>query len=157
MVARVEVSGLKELQAELRKIDSKLPRELTKAHRKVALAVVDEGQEEMSGLPTPKSDEAARGIKARASQKGAAVAMLGSNPFVRAAEFGTLVHHVFGNPVLASRMKRPVFRPWLGSGQDAGYALFPALRSFLASPRLEQTYFDALDDVFRAAFPEGDF
>lgn len=133
-----------------------MPRELTKAHRKVALAVVDEGKEEMSGLPTPKSDEAAHGIVARGSQKGAAVAMLGSNPFVRAAEFGTLIHHVFGNPVLASSMRRPVFRPWLGSGQDAGYALFPALRAFLASPKFEQTYYDALDDVYRVAFPEGD-
>lgn len=155
MTSRVEVVGLKELQAALKAVGPKMPRELTKAHKKVAAAVTVEGQQEMRGLPTPKSDEAAQGIRARATQRGAAVAMLGDNPFVRAAEFGTLIHHVFGNPVLATSMKRPVFRPWLGDGIEAGYALFPALRSFLASSRFEDTYFDALDEVYRVAFPEG--
>lgn len=157
MVARVEVSGLKELQAALKAVGPKMPRELTKAHKKVAAAFVLEGREEMSSLPTPKADEAARGIRARAAQRSASVAMMGDNPFIRAVEFGTLVHHVFGNPVLATSMKRPVFRPWLGSGQDAGYALFPALRAFLANPDFEQAYLDALDDVYKTAFPEGDF
>lgn len=151
MTTRVEVSGLAELRSALKAIDSKLPRELTKAHRKVALAVVDDAQEEMAGLSTPKADEAAQGIRPRASQKGAAVALLGANPFIRSTEFGTLMHHVFGREMPVAMMKRPVF----GSPTTEGYAFYPTLRTFLASPRFEDTYYDALDQVYAAAFPKG--
>ena len=150
----IEVKGLAELQAELKKVDAKLPRELTKAHKRVAMTVMAEAQSTMSALNVPKADEAATGMKPAGGQKWAGIKLAAENPYVRAVEFGTSWHRVFGRWVEASKMKRRVYQPWGGNGEDAGYALYPTLRQFLRTPRFEETYHGALDDVYAKAFPE---
>lgn len=152
---RVTVTGLRELQAELRRAGAALPRELTKGHREAGQVILDPAQEAMAAQPVPKAEEAAAGLRIRAQQKSIAIALLGANPFVRANEFGTLVHHVFGRPVLARTMRRPVFRPWLGNDEGAGYALYPTIREKLPSAEFAAAYYAALDRVYSRAFPEG--
>jgi hypothetical protein len=153
MVAQITVSGLRELQRELRAVDRKLPRELTKAHRDAAQIVLDPAQRGMASQPIPHADEAAAGLKIRAAQRSISIALLASNPVVRAAEFGTIVHSVFGRKVLAASMKRRVFRPWRGNDDDAGYALYPTIRRVVPTPQFQDAYLEALDRVYAAAFP----
>lgn len=150
---RMTVSGLRELQAELKKVDVKLPRELTKAHRDAAQMILDPAEREMASQPIPRADQAAAGLRVRAAQRSIAIALLASNPIVRAGEFGTNVHTVFGRRVLAASMKRRVFRPWLGSGDEAGYALYPTIRRVVPTPQFQDAYLEALDRVYAAAFP----
>lgn len=154
-VPRATVTGLRELQTELKRAGGGLARELTKGHKEAAQVILEPAQEAMSGLPIPKADEAATGLRVRAQQKSIGIALLGANPFVRAAEFGTLVHHIFGHRVNARTMRRPVFLPWKGSGGDGGYALYPTLREKVPSPEFASAYYAALDRVYSRAFPEG--
>lgn len=152
---RATVTGLRELQAELKAAGGKLPRELTKGHKEAGQVILEPAQEAMASSPVPKADEAAAGMRVRAQQRSIAIALLGANPFVRAHEFGTLVHHVFGRPVLARTMRRPVFLPWLGNDEGAGYALYPTIREKLPSAEFAAAYYAALDRVYARAFPEG--
>jgi hypothetical protein len=151
----VRVEGLKELQAALRRADPKLPRELTKAHKEVSRTVVEEARKEMGSQPVPKAAEAAAGLVPRAGQKWAGVALAGDNPYVRAVEFGALTHVVYGRRVLASQMKRRVYRPWKGNQEDAGYALYPTIRRLVESEKFFDPYLDALNQTYREAFPSG--
>lgn len=153
MVAQISVSGLRELQAELRKVDSKLPGELTKAHRSAAQMILDPAQSLMASQPVPQAASAAEGLRIRAAQRSISIALLGSNPTVRATEFGTVTHTVFGREVLASSMKRRVFRPWRGNDENAGYALWPTIRRVIPTPQFQDAYLEALDRVYAAAFP----
>lgn len=155
MVAQVTVQGLRELQAELRTADKKLPRELTKAHRDAAQLILEPAKDEMADQPVPKADEAAEGLRIRAAQRSIAIALLATNPTIRATEFGTVVHSVFGRQVLASSMKRRVFRPWRGNDDDAGYALFPTIRRVVPSAQFQDAYVQAIDQVYAKAFPKG--
>lgn len=154
MLDQAHVEGLEELRAQLRSIDPKLTREITKAHAKVGKLVEAEARQEMSGLPIGKAEEAAQGIRARANQTSVSLALLGANLFVRGAEFGAIIHKVFGRSVLAASMRRRVYQPWAGNADDAGYALFPTLRTFTASPRFEDVYLDAITDAAAKAFPD---
>ena len=151
---KVKVEGLRELQAELKASDPKLARELTKAHRQVAMTVLVMAREELASQPVPKADEAAAGMVVAAGQRSASIVHKGDNPFVRAVEFGTSWHKVFGRWVEASKMKRRVYRPWAGNGDEAGYALYPVLRQFLPSAKFEDIYHDAIDQAYARAFPE---
>lgn len=155
MTPTITVTGLRELQTALRQVDKTLPRELAAAHRHVAELILTPAQQRMSSLPVPKAAAAAAGLRARGGQRSAAIAMLGSNRWVRAVEFGTITHHVFGRERLATSMRRRVFAPWAGNQADAGYALFPTIRDVLPTPTFAQAYLDALDRVYVRAYPKG--
>lgn len=157
MVAQLSVSGLRELQSELRAVDRKLPGELTKAHRQAAQMILGPAKAEMAAQPVPKAAQAAEGLRIRAAQRSIGIALLASNPTVRATEFGTITHTVFGREVLAVSMKRRVFRPWRGNDEDAGYALWPTIRRVIPTPQFLDAYYDALDRVYAQAFPNGSF
>jgi hypothetical protein len=154
MTARVEVSGLRELQSELKAANPKLARELTKAHKQVAMNVLAKAQDEMRSQPVGKAAEAAEGLSVSAGQKWAGVKLEGGNPFVRAVEFGASFHRVFGRWVRASSMRRRVYQPWKGNSEDAGYALYPTLRRVLPSPEFAEEYGEAIRKVYAKAFPE---
>lgn len=155
MVAKVSISGLRELQTALKQVDNKLGRELTKAHKDAGQVILEPAKEAMSSSPVPKAAAAAEGLRIRAQQRSIGIALLGANPFVRAHEFGAEVHQVFGRPVLARNMRRRVFLPWLGNDEDAGYALYPTIRQKLPTAEFAEAYYNAMDRVYRTAFPEG--
>lgn len=150
----IEVDGLDELAKELRRIDPRLSKELTKAHKEISVRVTAKAAARVGGLGV-QSSAAAGGVRARAGQKYGAVALLGSNRFVRAVTMGTKVHWVFGRPVPAEGMARRVFRPWVGTGwtpEEGLYGVSPAIKAAL--PGVVETYADRIMEALKPAFPD---
>lgn len=138
MAPRVKVEGIKELQAALRELDKALPRELRKANLSVAREVTDQAKERASSVKG--GARLVRGLFAVAQQRSAGVQIRdGGNT---AGAFG----YEFG----AKKWRQ--FQPWLGSGEYAGYAMWPAIRD--AEPELPERYAEALDPLLRRAFPK---
>ena len=91
------------------------------------------------------------GITARATAKSASIALLGSNPTIRANVFGTLSHKVFGRHVLG----RGPWRAWIGNTwtPEQLYGIGPALTTVADGFALDE-YADALMDALKEAFPD---
>lgn len=160
MDARVRIVGLDEVRRELRRISPVLSKKLQVAHKAISTDIAEKSKSRMAGLPGPRSSKAAQGIRPRGGQRSAQIALLGSNEFVRAFEFGTRRHWLFGRPVAASSMSRRVFPPWKGNQWDAGdgpargvgYAVQPTIRENVE--KIAETYTDRIEDAFAGAFPE---
>lgn len=75
--------------------------------------------------------------------------MLGSNPFIRAVEFGTHVHNVFGHRFPASKMERRVFRVH----RNEGYAVRPTIDAARQKGFFENAYLDALMEAAQHGWP----
>jgi hypothetical protein len=157
METQMRVEGLKELQAALRKADKAIPKQLQKAHKSISVEVADKAQSRMRGLPGVPSRvaaKAAKGIRARAGQRSASIALLGSNPVVRGVEFGAHILPVFGRRRSQATFRRRVFPPWSGNQWSAGngppagvgYAVYPVIREML--PRITDEYADRLYEAF---------
>jgi len=134
----IRVEGLKEFNRELRKIDRDFPKQVRLVNLRIATQVANEaraGAQSLGGVAA----KAAPSIKALAQQARAQV-KLGSDryPYALGAEFG-------------SAGKYPQFKAWRGSGQSAGYFLYPAIRH--ESPQIIASYSRMVADVTRAAFP----
>ena len=159
MEARVRIVGLNEVRRELRRVSPAMAKKLQVAHKAISTDIAEKSRSRMAGLPGPRSSKAAQGIRPRGGQKSAQIALLGSNEFVRAFEFGTRKHMVFGRPVAASSMRRRVFPPWQGNQWNAGegpargvgYAVQPTIRENVN--HVWDTYTDRLEDAFAGAFP----
>jgi hypothetical protein len=147
----VQVKGLSELARELRRIDPRLAKALTKANKKVSEKVKAEAGPRIQGLPGPGGSKAVSGISARATATKATVVLLGSNPTIRANVFGTLSHMVWGHRKSGSRP----FLPWLGQRWDPEelYGVGPALTQVVDGFALDE-YADAYMEALRAAFPD---
>ena len=151
----LKVEGLDELARELRRIDPRLNKELTKAHKEIATKVASKAAGKVSRLGVPRAGAAAAGIRPRAGQQKATVALLGSNPWVRAVVMGAEQHWVFGRPVLAEGMSRRVFRPWIGADwtpESGLYGVSPAIASSM--PNIIDTYADHIMKALSKAFPD---
>lgn len=134
----IRVEGLAELQRELRKIDSKLPRELRVANKDAA-EVVARAARARAVAQGSTAAKTAPSIKAAAEQRRSKVTLGGARyPFAWGAEFGGQ-----GRPTTMQ------FRPH--RGRD-GYFLYPAIRSTRAE--FMDVYERALDQLMRAAFPD---
>lgn len=153
---QVEVHGLDELHKAARRFDPRLGKELQKAHKEIATGVAGKVADKVGGLPTPQSGRAAAGVKPRAGQKKATIALLGSNPIVRAAAMGAEVHWVFGRPFRQESMLRRVWQPWVGndwSAEDGLYGVSPAITE--AIPNILDTYADRIMAALGEMFPGG--
>jgi len=151
----IEVEGLDELAKELRRIDPRLNKELQKAHKEIAADVAEKASRRVAGLAGPRSSAAAGGIRPRAGQKKATVALLGSNPYVRAAVMGAEVHWVFGRPIRQESMMRRVWKPWVGNdwtAEEGLYGVSPAITA--AIPGILETYADRIMVALSKAFPD---
>lgn len=136
----IRVEGLREFQAELRKLDQKLPRELRVAGNEAADIVVRDAQSRARGRGGVAA-KTAPSIKASSQQRGARVSLGGARfPFAMGAEFGGR-----GRPTTQQ------FAPWSGSDSGAGYFFFPAIRG--SRDEFMDVYETALDRLMRAAFP----
>lgn len=141
----IQVTGLKELVRELKKIDGQLPKEVRRANFAVAKLVANEAQQR-AGAGTPIQRKAASAIRASAGAGKASVSVRPSAriPFANGAFFG------------AKRWRQ--FEPWVGTGWAVGrpgegpYAINPAIASL--KDRIVDVYAEAIADVTTQAFPE---
>lgn len=134
---RIDVRGLAEFQRALRDVDRDLPKQLRVVNLKAAELVASDarGRAEAAGGALGK---AAPSIKAVAQQRSAGVRIGGSRyPFAMGGEFGSVTFRQF--------------KPWRGSGGDAGYALFPAKRE--NTDKVVEMYGDLINDLTKKAFP----
>ena len=137
----VRVEGLADLQRELRKLDSKLPRELRQANLKAAELVATAARSKASSLGGVAA-KTAPSIKAAAEQRRSKVTIGGPKyPFAMGAEFGGQ-----GRPTTMQ------FKPWSGRDSGAGYFLYPAIRG--TRDEFIEVYERAIDQLMRAAFPK---
>lgn len=161
---------------DLRRVDKALPKVIQQANKAIAEDVASIAKSNVSSLPgaagsKPRSIAAGdRGIRARGRQQSASIALLGSNPYVRAFEFGTAYHFIpnrrgSGRKIPAVSMVRRVFPPWIGnqfSGGEwkdglhgkSGHLVAPAVQRGIDTGNFSETYADYIDRAFALAFPE---
>lgn len=149
MDADLQVSGLKELRRELRKIDAELPKEIKRINKFVAEQIVLPGARRRGAMPRRNvaggqariGAKAAASIRALAQQGKAGVAMGGARfPWIPGSEWGS-----------TGRNRRARMFPQR-SGVSKGFILYPAVREKEADIR--EAYAEMLDDLLRQAFPE---
>jgi hypothetical protein len=148
----VAVKGLDELRRELRRLDDAgLLDELKTANFEVASSVVEWAQAEARRFG-PMDVAAADTLSAARGQRAAEVRLGGAKaPWAGGSEFGA------GRNMPRSTSRGTVtgwqqFRPWRGNGRDAGYWLYPAIRSH--TDQIVETYGDALEQITARAFPD---
>jgi hypothetical protein len=148
----VRIEGLRELQRDLRALDSKLPAELRKVNLAVAQMVVAKAQAKAAGEGRMAA-KAATVLKARGEQRGASVVLANtaSVPFALGAEFGagrnSPRHRTTGTYQGYNQ-----FQPWLGSGAGAGYFLYPTIRG--ESDHIVEAYEKRLAALLARVFPD---
>lgn len=129
----IKVRGLTELNAALRAIGNEAQGELRDASRVVANIVADDARANAYALGGVAA-KVAPSIRASAGVRSAGVGFGGAAfPFAGGAEFGSL------------RYKQ--FKPWRGNQSDAGYFVYPSIRS--NSERIAEEFADAVDDLLR--------
>lgn len=145
-VGSVRITGLRELQRALRQASPELSRRLTGTHRKISERVVSKGQPVVAGLSSPGGHLAQRGLRPRASQSAASIALLGSNPTIRASVFGTLSHKAWGHHVSGSGP----WQAWIGSSwaPDELYGVGPVFKDTAEGFALDE-YLDAMMDSLK--------
>ncbi len=148
---RVELAGLKDFQKELRRIDKELPKELRKVHLTAAQLVAEVTRASFASSPGVTSAVPAS-VKALAQQRSAAVRIGG------AGKAQAALGHEFGGGKYGPGRPSPrgghttQFPPWRGSGANAGYHLYPTLRS--KTDELVEMYGDGFERIARRAFPD---
>ncbi len=137
MADPIQVAGLRDFNRELRKLDRTFPREIRRINLRVAQQVAAKARSNAEGWGGAIG-KASTSIKALAQQSRAQVRIGGERyPYALGGEFGS------------KRFKQ--FDPWRGSGPEAGYALYPAIRE--ESPEIIASYSRMVADATRAAFP----
>lgn len=133
---RVYVEGLAELRRNLRAIDRRLPKEISKAGKKAALIVAQEARPHVPRGPQA-GGHAASSIKPRATQKGAQVQEGGARfPYMPWIDFGGVIRPRDGQEI------RRVYRR---KGRFIWAAFARRKREVM------DAYMDALRDAMRAA------
>jgi len=157
----IEIVGLRDFRRDLRKLDSRLPKYVGKAHRAIAKEV---GLAARSAVATSAYPglrrHAARGVRWSGKQTEAAIRLKAGTGAI-AQERGTKYHWVFGRRVRASSMRRRVFPPWVGNKWEGGaFGSFGSGGHFAAVtverhlPTIEDHYLDYVIDALREAFPD---
>lgn len=128
---------LKDLQRDLRRVNSQLPKELRLVNLAAANLIAEGTQASFSGRGgvAPK---VAASVRAMAQQRSAQVRIGGNKyPFALGSEFGSVRFKQFG--------------AWRGSGADAGYSLYETVRRRQAA--VVALYADRVEALARTAFP----
>lgn len=146
------VSGIVETQRALRQVDATLPRELRVIGNRAAERIVDVANRNASRLGSADRKAAAAGLRARSQQRNVAVSLRATKrvPWVFGREFGA-ARDVPRTRTRNGRRQTYVgyrqFRAWRGSGNDAGYWLYPAVRS--EGARVADDYLKGVDTLLR--------
>jgi hypothetical protein len=126
----VTVEGLAELQRDLRAVDRRLPRELTRINREISTTVEGTAQSRAGGYGGVRA-KASSSIKARAQQRYALIG-IGGAPYAAGAFLG------------AKRFRQ--FPSYVGAGDpEAIYAVGDAIRE--EAPTILRIYADRLEDL----------
>lgn len=129
----VNVRGLAELNRTLKQLGPEVQAELKAANVEVGDMVAEDARSiayDLGGVAA----KVAPSIGSTRTQAGAGVSFGGvAYPFAGGAEFGSY------------RYKQ--FRPWRGSGEGAGYMVYPAIRQ--DSDKIANTYMERIDDLMR--------
>ncbi len=160
----IVADGLNDFRRDMRKVGAKeFPKQIAAANKHLSkkLAAVSKARASQVWAGNP-SARIARAISPSGTTKAAGIALSKArDPRAFAAEFGTMLHSVYGRTRLASRMKRRVFPPWTGNqwhpgegpGKGVGTAIQPVLRERQAWTR--DHYLDYLETAFKKeAFPD---
>ena len=133
----VKVDGLAAFRKELKSLEDapEFEKELKEANFNVASMVVDRAR---STASTPLQRKASESLTAGRAAARATVSGGGAQyPFFGGAEFGSITH--------------TQFEAWRGSSYDAGYFLYPTIRS--NSDEIVELYGEAIEKITAAAFP----
>ncbi len=136
MADQIRVTGLKELRSELRQVDTKLPKLLQKANKKVAELVAEETRSNLSSMGG-SAVKVVPTVKALAQQMRAQVKAGG-----KGASIGELV--AGGNLFGSKRYKQ--FPP------PGVYGIYKALAD--KNEEIVEAYADALEDMLAPIFPD---
>lgn len=137
----VLIPGLRQFAASLRDIDPDFQRELKAANLQAATVVKDEAVKR-AGAIGGVAILGARSLRALGAQREGSIRIGGASRAGRVAmgaEYGSLRYHQF--------------KPWRGNGQDAGYFMWPSVRS--TADEVAETFGRAFEVVANKAFPEG--
>lgn len=130
----IHVEGLTELNRSLKALDAKLPKELRAANKDVATHVAGVAQSNAYSLGGVAAKFLAPSIKPSAGITSAGVGFGGPAwPAAAGAEFGSI--------------KYKQFEPWRGNGSEAGYAVYPAVRSEI--DEMQHTYEQSVDHLIK--------
>lgn len=134
----LNVEGLRQLQRELRSMERTLPRQLRKVNLEVAKTVTLKAKARAGGVKG--GERLQRSIFAVAQQRNAAVEIRASAQ----RSLGALGYEFGGS--------QKQFPPWRGNDSNAGYAVYPTIRS--ESPFIPERYARGLDPLLRKVFPD---
>lgn len=130
-----------ELRADIRAAGREARRKMAEANRKVGdELIVKPARDKARGQPTATQKLGDGTVIRAASRARATVVVLGgqaSAPWALGAEFGAIAY--------------PQFLPWTGSGDDAGYVLWPTIRD--QEEAIEELYLDTFVEAYSTAFP----
>jgi hypothetical protein len=148
----VQVVGLREFQRELRRLeDVELVNGLKEVNYQVADRVTRWAQARAATVG-PMQMRAAGSLRASRTQARAQVTGGGAKvPFFGGAEFGAAQNRPRSTR-RGMRLGWNQFHPWRGSGVDAGYFLYPAIRSH--NTEIVRMYGDGIEELSRRAFPD---
>ena len=138
-VARVEVTGLKQLLRDARKVERDLPKEMRQQLVPISQFVLSRARQRAQSLGGVHAHAARRGLRGGATQNTAWIKLAANTePTILGAEFGG-----------GARPTTRQFPPWRGSGGGAGYFVYPTIRGSVA-PITDQLE-DALMRFMRSA------
>jgi hypothetical protein len=138
-VARVEVTGLRELLREARKVERDLPKAMRTALLPVSQEVMGRARLRAGALGGVHRHAARRGLRAGATQNTAWIKLVATTePTILGAEFGG-----------GARKTTRQFPPWRGAGSDAGYFVYPEIRG--SADDVMEHVENAVEDLMRQA------
>lgn len=148
----VEVEGLKPFVKELKALgDADLSAEFKDANVAVADLIVERARARAAGEGR-QAKAAAKTLRAVKSKVRAEVVMGGTKaPWVYGAEFGSYQDKPRRRTTGTYRGFKQ-FKPWRGSGENAGWFLYPAIRA--STDDVVDLYGDRLDELVAKAFPD---
>lgn len=149
----IEVPGLRLFARELKQAGPDLVDELKELNYKVATKVRDAALLRAQG-EGPMAARAAGSLRA-ARQAARAAVFLGNakTPFALGAEFGSGRNKLRMLPNEGGdRLGWNQFKPWRGSGQGAGYFLYPAIRE--KETEAVEMFGDEITKLAQRAFPD---
>lgn len=133
---RIEVEGLNQLRKDLKAVDAKLVKELGQAYKTIGDMVITAASSRAVALGGVAA-KSAQALKATARSTDVTIRLDGQKfPYALGAEFGG---------------SQPQFKPWRGNGPDAGYFLYPTIRS--DSQKILDAFNEAIDKATKLAFP----
>jgi hypothetical protein len=147
----IQVRGLREFRDALREAGEKMPRELQRANKAVAQLVAEKAAA-TARSQGPAGARAARALSASAGQLSATVRLSGEQvPGALGQEFGA-GHDMPRQTARGTVRGWNQFPSWRGNGTDAGYFLWPTIRS--SSTEISKAYDDVMAQLMAVAFPD---